>query len=172
LGKHIAKLTGWNIDLKHPLFEISVHINDEMVVAGIPLSREPLSKRGYILHSGLRSPVAWILGYLTQIQPGDIILDPMCGKSTILIEAVKCLQPNAVYFGIDRNHQQLKTAQANVQFVACQNNINLLLSNGLDLPFKSGSVDKVICDAPFGEKHKIASDIHQFCYKLLQETQR
>ncbi len=88
------------------------------------LHRKPLSERPYLKHIGLRSPVAWIVASLADIQVsrsagtmcfkmvcrplslcvtrtylsvelnsvvlscqnGDVVLDPMCGAGTILVE--------------------------------------------------------------------------------------
>lgn len=75
------------------------------------LCRFPLSNRPYLKTFGLRSTVAWVIGSLADIQvcllqtvvqyryrqwlflvvyqPGDVILDPMCGAGVLLIEAAR-----------------------------------------------------------------------------------
>lgn len=82
----ISKLTGWKTDTRHPNIEISIHMNDNTLSVGVPLTQQPLSKRAYLKHCGLRSTVAWIMCDLLNIQPGHRVLDPMCGMGTLLIE--------------------------------------------------------------------------------------
>ncbi|CAG2220916.1 DPYD [Mytilus edulis] len=67
--------------------EISCHVNDKCVVLGIPIMRLPLSNRSYIKHFGLRSTISYIMSSLLPLKSGDIVLDPMCGKATILVES-------------------------------------------------------------------------------------
>ncbi|XP_055956818.1 uncharacterized protein LOC126822674 isoform X2 [Patella vulgata] len=169
LGKHITKITGWKVDLTSPLLEVTVHMNDEVVVTGVPVISIPISKRSYILHHGLRSTVAWIMSHLADIQFNDVVVDPMCGKSTILIEAVK-LQPGGVYIGCDKDKQQLRYSILNQQHAGVD--INFLHTDTLHLPLIDESVDKIVCDAPFGQKHKTDEEIRTFYIKLLQQIYR
>lgn len=87
MGVLISKLLGWRIDLRSPKYEVNIHLSDATLIVGIPICNRPVSIRSYIKHCGLRTPIAWIMVKLLDIQPGDIVLDPMCGCATILLEA-------------------------------------------------------------------------------------
>ncbi|CAH1791748.1 unnamed protein product [Owenia fusiformis] len=87
VGGCITRQTGWKVDLRKPLFEVYIQLNNNHLIIGIPLTKIPLSDRPYIETIGLRSTVAWIMAHKAQIQAGDTVLDPMCGVGTILIEA-------------------------------------------------------------------------------------
>ncbi|GFS24468.1 THUMP domain-containing protein 2-like [Elysia marginata] len=82
----VQQASGWKAQLRQPDMEVCVHISNEYVTVGVPLTRQPLSKRSYLQDPGLRAPVAWIMCSLADIRPGDIVLDPMCGKATVLLE--------------------------------------------------------------------------------------
>ncbi len=49
------------------------------------------------------------------IQPGDVVCDPMCGLGTILIEAAKSW-PLATYLAMDKDPLQLEGCSENFQF--------------------------------------------------------
>ncbi|XP_072293567.1 THUMP domain-containing protein 2 isoform X2 [Eucyclogobius newberryi] len=139
LGAGLTTLLGWRVDLKNPHLE------------GIPLTKFPLANRDYVQSTGLRSTVAWAMASLAQIQPESLVVDPMCGVGTILIEAAK--EHNGAYFlGIDINEEQLVKANGNVAYAHLEDRIQVLKASSLVLPLHSASVDAVVCDLPFGRK--------------------
>ncbi|NXU03933.1 THUM2 protein, partial [Buphagus erythrorhynchus] len=89
IGVALVRQCGWRADLRDPDLEIFVHLNDIHSVVGIPLFRLPLANREYIKTAGLRSTVAWAMASLAEISAGALVLDPMCGLGTILLEAAK-----------------------------------------------------------------------------------
>ncbi|KAH9488144.1 hypothetical protein Btru_064948 [Bulinus truncatus] len=172
LAWRIAKASGWRVDLHHPDFEVCIHINDDYVTAGIPLTKFPLSKREYI-DSGLRTTIAWIMCYLAKITPDDIVLDPMCGKATVLLEARSDF--NAVmYLGSDLDQNFINAAKDNTsRQISCQAAVSLVLADGLNLPYRDGCIDVVVCDTPFNQKHKIRQDNTELFYlQFLKEVYR
>ncbi|XP_037384072.1 THUMP domain-containing protein 2 isoform X2 [Talpa occidentalis] len=98
IGIALMKQFGWKADLRTPSIEIFIHLNDIYSVVGIPVFRVPLASRAYIKTAGLRSTIAWAMASLAEIKAGALVLDPMCGLGTILLEAAKewpnchCLQ--------------------------------------------------------------------------------
>ena len=85
----VSKVTGWKADTRTPKYEVCVQLNNMSLTVGIPLSHKPLSQRSYVRHSGLRNTVAWIMNSLLDIRPGNLVLDPMCGAGTLLIEGAQ-----------------------------------------------------------------------------------
>ncbi|XP_055395868.1 THUMP domain-containing protein 2 isoform X3 [Bubalus kerabau] len=98
IGIALMKQFGWKADLRNPNLEIFIHLSDIYSVLGIPVFRVPLACRAYIKTAGLRSTIAWAMASLAEIKAGAVVLDPMCGLGTILLEAAKewpnchCLQ--------------------------------------------------------------------------------
>ncbi|XP_069117480.1 THUMP domain-containing protein 2-like [Argopecten irradians] len=149
IGVGLKRLINWKVDLRNPSIEICVHMNDDRLTVGIPLQNIPVSKRNYIRHFGLRGTIAWIMSNLLDIQPGDVVLDPMCGKATILVEACHNFMA-ASYLGMDINKDQLSKAAENLLWSRLHG-IGLVQGDARCIPAASGSIDKVLCDTPFGQ---------------------
>ncbi|XP_062928991.1 THUMP domain-containing protein 2 isoform X2 [Mobula hypostoma] len=151
--------------------QIYIHFNDNHCVVGIPILRLPLASRDYIKSTGLRSTVAWAMASLSDIQVGSLVLDPMCGLGTILLEAAK-EWPNAYYHGIDNTAIQLQMASVNVCFAKLESNIDLTRASVTELPLLTESIDVIICDIPFGQKFKITQDTKAMMPCILKEMVR
>ncbi|NXS30905.1 THUM2 protein, partial [Pomatostomus ruficeps] len=170
IGVALVKQCGWRVDLRDPDLEIFVHLNDIHSVVGIPLFRLPLANREYIKTAGLRSTVAWAMASLAEIRAGALVLDPMCGLGTILLEAAK-EWPEASYWGADISDSQLEGADGNIRTAGLMDKIELLKASVKALPLPSESFDSVIADIPFGKKFRITSDA-QLLPDILQEMER
>ncbi|KFO58825.1 THUMP domain-containing protein 2, partial [Corvus brachyrhynchos] len=170
IGVALVKQCGWRADLRDPDIEIFVHLNDIHSVVGIPLFRLPLANREYIRTAGLRSTVAWAMASLAEISAGALVLDPMCGLGTILLEAAK-EWPEACYWGADISDSQLEGADGNIRTAGLMDKIELLKASVKALPLPSESFDSVISDIPFGKKFKITNDA-QLLPDILQEMER
>ncbi|KAI1243696.1 THUMP domain-containing protein 2 [Lamprotornis superbus] len=200
IGMALVRQCGWRADLRDPDLEIFVHLNDIHSVVGIPLFRLPLAHREYIKTAGLRSTVAWAMASLAEISvsecslqrngilsegrgvlliragagcyegAGALVLDPMCGLGTILLEAAK-EWPEACYWGADISHSQLEGANGNIRTAGLMDKIELLKASVKALPLPSESFDSVISDIPFGKKFKTTNDA-QLLPDILQEMER
>ncbi|NWS90824.1 THUM2 protein, partial [Toxostoma redivivum] len=170
LGVALVRRCGWRTDLRDPDLEIFVHLNDIHSVVGIPLFRLPLANREYIKTAGLRSTVAWAMASLAEISAGALVLDPMCGLGTILLEAAK-EWPEACYWGADISDSQLEGADGNIRTAGLMDKIELLKASVKALPLPSESFDSVISDIPFGKKFKTTKDA-QLLPDILQEMER
>ncbi|NXB38040.1 THUM2 protein, partial [Eulacestoma nigropectus] len=170
VGIALVKQCGWHADLRDPDLEIFLHLNDIHSVVGIPLFRLPLANREYIKRAGLRSTVAWAMASLAEISAGALVLDPMCGLGTILLEAAK-EWPEACYWGADISDSQLEGADGNIRTAGLMDRIELLKASVKALPLPSESFDSVISDIPFGRKFKITNDA-QLLPDILQEMER
>ncbi|NWU43790.1 THUM2 protein, partial [Hylia prasina] len=170
IGVTLVKQCGWRADLRDPDLEIVVHLNDIQSVVGIPLFRLPLANREYIKTAGLRSTVAWAMASLAEISAGALVLDPMCGLGTILLEAAK-EWPEACYWGADISDSQLEGADGNIRTAGLMDKIELLKASVKALPLPSESFDSVISDIPFGKKFKTTHDA-QLLPDILQEMER
>ncbi|XP_051019394.1 THUMP domain-containing protein 2 [Acomys russatus] len=89
VGIALMRQFGWKADLRNPNLEIFMHLSDAYCVLGIPLLRVPLASRTYIQTAGLRSTIAWAMASIAEIKAGALVLDPMCGLATILVEAAE-----------------------------------------------------------------------------------
>ncbi|NP_001086861.1 THUMP domain containing 2 L homeolog [Xenopus laevis] len=171
IGASIIKQFGWKPDLRTPSLEVFVHLNDQYSVVGFPVTRQPLASRDYIRNTGLRSTTAWAMGALAELHVGALVLDPMCGVGTILLEAAK-EWPFGHFVGVDNNDSQLKSAVSNVKGAGLGGSIELLKGSVLDLPFVSESIDAVISDIPFGRKFTSSRNMKDLLPDIIREMQR
>uniref|UniRef100_A0A3B3QFQ2 THUMP domain containing 2 n=2 Tax=Paramormyrops kingsleyae TaxID=1676925 RepID=A0A3B3QFQ2_9TELE len=151
IGTAISRQLRWKVELREPKVEVNVHLTDDHCVIGMPILRLPLAQRCYIRTTGLRSTVAWAMASLADIKPGSLVLDPMCGVGTVLLEAGKEYQ-GSFFLGMDIDPSQLEKASENIRFAELSNSIELLQSSVTAIPSPSCSVEAVVCDVPFGRK--------------------
>ncbi|XP_062375652.1 THUMP domain-containing protein 2 [Sardina pilchardus] len=171
IGSAITKQLNWRAHLKEPDLEVNVYLSDDHCVVGILLSSHPLAKRSYIKHTGLRSTVAWAMTSVSNTKEGAVIIDPMCGVGTILLEAAQeC--PNACFFGLDSDVGQLQKAAENVEYAQLTGRVQLLQASAMGIPLPSGSVDVVICDVPFGRKFSCGSSMATALPDIVKEMER
>ncbi|KAG9268407.1 THUMP domain-containing protein 2 [Astyanax mexicanus] len=171
IGVAISRQLGWKTDLRDPSIEVNVYLNDDHCVIGIPLLKHPLASRSYMKHTGLRSTVAWAMVSLCAVQEGSVILDPMCGVGTILLEASQeC--PSAVCIGMDTETAQLQKAAENIKAAGQDNRLMLAQSSCMAIPMPASSVDAVLCDVPFDRKFICSTDMTAALPHILAEMER
>ena len=83
-----------SVEVKKPDIQIHIMIEDEKALVSLDISGDSLHRRGYRV-SGVAAPLkeslaAGILklaGWCSTVSPDKILVDPMCGSGTLLIEA-------------------------------------------------------------------------------------
>ena len=122
------------------------------LLCGVRLSDETMRHRTYKVaqvEASLRPTVARALVMLSEPADGDVFLDPMCGAGTILIER-----------GMHSRYSQLLGGDIRPDAVAATRTnvgprykpIDIRQWDARDLPLDDGSVDRVVCNLPFGKK--------------------
>lgn len=176
LFKHLATLIGdlltkepsLTVDLQNQDLDIFVHLNDNYFTVGLPLTKRPLSDRNYLKHIALRSTICCAMCMAADVKCEDVILDPMCGAATLLVEAVRQFKCKTC-FGIDLDVNQLEQAKINVCASLTEDQITLISADSSKQLFRKHCVDVVLCDVPFGRKFGKRSDIKQL-FSQLTET--
>ncbi|XP_047473863.1 uncharacterized protein LOC125028537 isoform X2 [Penaeus chinensis] len=164
------KMEYWTVAWRNPLLDFYINITNSHFIVGVSISRESLSLRPYIPHITLRSTVAYLMARLAQVPQGGVVLDPMCGGGTILLEMAKCFKAGLVIGG-DISQEQLKVSRCNLQGVGVP--FSLLRMDAVAMPLTSRSVSAVVCDVPFGQKHQLKDDDESAMLRgLLGECQR
>ncbi|MCS7022206.1 MAG: methyltransferase [Gemmataceae bacterium] len=149
--------TGWYEVDENAWLEIWLTIHGKMAVCGVRLSDRTMRHRTYKqehIAASLRPTVAAAMVRLAGLTPGCIALDPMCGAGTLLAETI-CLarqrryDPPVQLLGGDIDPQAV--------FVACQNlsrlgPVGLARWDSRALPLADASVDRLMCNPPFGKQ--------------------
>lgn len=79
-----------NVDTRAPEVRIHAFLTRDSMTMYLDTSGEPLYKRGYrtaSVEAPLKENLAAGIILLTEWQPGEVLLDPMCGGGTLLAEA-------------------------------------------------------------------------------------
>jgi tRNA (guanine6-N2)-methyltransferase len=150
-GAGVIRSRGWGVDLTGYDYDIRVYVIGGTALAGLRLSPEPLHQRARVRHAAasLNATVAHAMCRLIAAGPGEIVVDPMCGAGTILVEQAR-LQPPHLLIGGDFFTQPLQAARENL--VAADVDGALLQWDARRLPLRRGSVDAVICNLPWGRR--------------------
>ena len=91
-----------DVDAINPDIRLNLHIQGTGATLSLDLSGESLHRRGYRTGSGeaplketLAAAIVRLSGWLERVEEEPILLDPMCGGATLLIEAALMLSDSA-----------------------------------------------------------------------------
>jgi tRNA (guanine6-N2)-methyltransferase len=173
LAHEIMTRHGWiyQQDDRTADLNVRVFIEHEIATVGVRLGKTALHDRWYQwvhLRGALKPSVAAAMIWLAQMTPPMTVLDPCCGSGTILIEAA--LQGASVYGG-DSDPRALDAARTNIAAAGVQASVQ-----GWDaqaLPLADASIDRVICNLPWGRQVAIQEQTHATLYRrIIAEMRR
>lgn len=95
---------------------------------------------------GMKRVESFVVARSAEIQAGDVVVDPFCGRGSFLVEA-GVFRPDASYVGVDLDEAQLAAARRNA--AATGVDARFERASALDLPLADGSVDAVLSCPPF-----------------------
>ncbi|KAI8339689.1 putative RNA methylase family UPF0020-domain-containing protein [Chlamydoabsidia padenii] len=137
----------------------------------IPMPDTKYRNRLYLGRTSLNPPIAYCLVRLANPLPGQIIMDMCCGTGTIPIEGAG-KYPNTFWVG---GEVKVKTlclkAKGNMQHAGVQN-VDLLISDGRKLNIRSGCIDTVISDWPWGVREGSFATIQKLYPKFMRQLGR
>lgn len=148
---------GWQPQDENAWLEIWLTIKGSTAVCGLRLSdrtmRHRLYKEDHILAS-LRPTVAGGMVHLAGVGPGMTVLDPMCGAGTILAETIEVAKRRGKAGRVTVLGGDI---DPNAMFVTGQNLDNvgpavLARWDSRRLPLEHESVDRIVCNPPFGKQ--------------------
>lgn len=163
---------GWSLQQEEPLLEIRIDLEDDKAILGLKLSDEKMSNRTYkIFHlpASLKPTVAYCMSILSEPDPQDIFLDPMCGAGTIPIERTYAGAYRTV-FAADLEEAIVHSAWGNVS--ESGKSISMAVWDVSDMPIRDKSVDKVVCNLPFGKKISSKRENQMLYANFFRETAR
>eukprot|EP01063_Lacrimia_lanifica_P022357 TRINITY_DN29988_c0_g1_i1.p1 TRINITY_DN29988_c0_g1~~TRINITY_DN29988_c0_g1_i1.p1 ORF type:complete len:482 (+),score=189.29 TRINITY_DN29988_c0_g1_i1:90-1535(+) len=163
---------GAALNFKTPDVMIQASLSEGAVIIAIPL----LNKRGEVVAAqrvakGLHHAVAWGVARTAALKPGEVVADFCVGKASLLLEAAQWW-PGCVFVGSDLCPEQLGYAKGNVDLTPFGGRVGLFRSDACRLPHRSGAVDVLISDLPFGRMWGTAEDNAALYPRLLGEAAR
>ena len=154
-----------------PFLKVYVHITDTELIIGFPIFRKPLSQRIFLNRSGLRSTICWCLCHLANISPGDIVIDPMCGVGTVVVQGAVSF-PCTEFMGVDWSKEQVCATTANIKRAGVSARAQAVQADARGLPFGDDRFTAAVCDLPFNRSHKVCGDMPQTYEAVLAELSR
>jgi 23S rRNA G2445 N2-methylase RlmL len=135
--------------------EIWLSINGKQAVCGLRLSDASMRHRKYKVEhrpASLRPTVAAAMVRLAGASAGQTVLDPMCGGGTLLAEQIALAHRRrageVAVLGGDRDADAVRAAGANLRRAGP--GWRLARWDARRLPLADRSVDRIVCNPPFG----------------------
>jgi 23S rRNA G2445 N2-methylase RlmL len=166
----------WRHAEENAAVEIWLTIHGSTAFCGLRLSDASMRHRTYKvehLPASLRPTVAAAMVRLAEVKPNQTVLDPMCGAGTILAELRAWARQNGVpgvrAWGGDLSAAALRAAGTNLRR---SGDAILARWDAAQLPLPDESVDRVICNPPFGKQLGEPEEIGPLYERTVQECNR
>eukprot|EP00252_Welwitschia_mirabilis_P004010 TRINITY_DN14151_c0_g1_i2.p1 TRINITY_DN14151_c0_g1~~TRINITY_DN14151_c0_g1_i2.p1 ORF type:complete len:439 (+),score=63.76 TRINITY_DN14151_c0_g1_i2:87-1403(+) len=137
------------------------------------LESQLYAKRSYrklLVETSLKPSTAFSLLQLADIKPGHLVVDPMCGCGTIPLEAAQFYGSQVTCLAGDIGQKAISAAEKNSE--GLNEFCDVLRWDAMHLPLRSGSIDRIICDMPFGVRCGNTRLRQWLCPKVLREIIR
>ncbi len=141
-------------------------------VLALRLSDDRMRHREYKVEhrpASLRPAVAAAMGLLSEPRDDDIVLDPLCGAGTVLIERAH-LGRYRFLLGGDSDPHAMAAARTNVG--PRHKPLELVPWDAAELPLREGSVTKIVTNLPWGIKSGSHAGNARLYPRLLAEFHR
>ncbi|XP_043683378.1 THUMP domain-containing protein 3-like isoform X2 [Vespula pensylvanica] len=170
IGGELQDKYHWLVDLSTYHLEIICKIIKNEIVTQLRITHESKHHRN-IMHFGpttLRATICYNLLRLARPNPGDIIIDPMCGSGSIPIEGGLAYENSYMLCG-DNHTKAVLRSKSNINISCLKSKVDLTQWSVSYLPLLNSSIDIVVTDMPFGKRSGKISD-NRVLYKefLLQ----
>jgi 23S rRNA G2445 N2-methylase RlmL len=168
--------SSWRPADENASVEVWLTIRGATAVCGLRLSDKTMRHRPYKVEhqpASLRPTIAAAMVRLAGAGPGEIMLDPMCGAGTILAEQIELSKARKAgrvdTWGGDRDMNMIRAAASNLHRVG-----PALLAHwdAARLPLATASVDRVVCNPPFGKQLSSPEEIGPLYRAMVKECNR
>jgi 23S rRNA G2445 N2-methylase RlmL len=165
----------WRRADENAAIEIWLTIDEATAVCGLRLSDRTLRHRTYKrehLPASLRPTVAAAMVRLAGARAGQVVLDPMCGAGTILAEQLIEGRRSGVslrVLGGDLDPTAVKVAGANLRRLDME---DLARWDAGRMPLADESVDRIVCNPPFGKQLGEPEEIAPLYRRVVTEWDR
>jgi len=169
----VGKLpASWRLVNEDAAVEVWLTLHGTTAVCGLRLSDRTMRHRTYKLEhlpASLRPTVAGAMVWLAEARPGQTILDPMCGAGTLLAETLAATGGKVRAWGGDLETNALRAARINLRH---NERVHLARWDATRLPLATDSVDRLICNPPFGKQLSAPEEVPVLYRRMIPEFQR
>jgi 23S rRNA G2445 N2-methylase RlmL len=158
--------------------EVWLTIQGKRATCGVRLSDRTMRHRRYKkehVAASLRPTMAAAMARLAGAAPGMVVLDPMCGAGTILAEVLDLSRRRKAgrveLLGGDNDPNAVFVAKENLEPQAHEG-LTVRKWDALTLPLEPASVDRIVCNPPFGKQLSKPEEIPWLYRGLANEWDR
>jgi len=164
VGGRVQEKFNWPVSCKHFDLEFTINCDIKQVYCCINLTNISLFNRT-VTHFGpctLRPPICAGLVKLAKLEPGDVVLDPMCGGGTISLEG--CQMGPQYHIGGEIHDVAIRKSMDNYLALKLKNRLDshppadFFQWSCLAPCLRDNSVDVIITDLPFGKRSGSKAD--------------
>ncbi len=163
---------GWYLAKGGASLDIWAEIHGDDGYIGVKLSSNDMAQRPYKqahIPASLKPTIAYGMVRLSQPHPSDVFLDPMCGAGTILLERA-CVGRYRYLIGGDTSTEALDATITN--FGRQHQPRQFFHWDARTLPLQASTVDKIVCNLPFGETIGNIPQLTNLYRQCLKEYER
>lgn len=163
---------GWYSGSSKSALDIWAEVHGDDGYISIKLSSNDMAQRPYKqahIPASLKPTLAYSMVRLSRPHPEDIFLDAMCGAGTILLERA-FIKRYRYLIGGDVSTEALDATVTN--FGRQHQPRQFFHWDAQNLPLGSNTVDKIVCNLPFGETIGDVSGLTRLYRQCLTEYER
>ena len=163
---------GWYSGSSKSALDIWAEVHGDDGYISIKLSSNDMAQRPYKqahIPASLKPTLAYSMVRLSRPHPEDIFLDAMCGAGTILLERA-FIKRYRYLIGGDVSTEALDATVTN--FGRQHQPRQFFHWDAQNLPLGSNTVDKIVCNLPFGETIGDVSELTRLYRQCLTEYER
>ena len=142
---------GWYLEKSKSALDVWAEVHGDDGYISIRLSKNDMAQRPYKqahIPASLKPTIAYSMVRLSRPHPNDVFLDAMCGAGTILLERA-LIGRYSYLIGGDISTEALDATVTN--FGRQHQPRQFFHWDARTLPLQSNTVDKIVCNLPFGE---------------------
>ena len=142
---------GWYLAKSNSALDIWAEVHGDDGYISIKLSKNDMAQRPYKqahIPASLKPTIAYSMVRLSRPHPDDVFLDAMCGAGTILLERA-FINRYRYLIGGDISTEALDATVTN--FGRKHQPRQFFHWDARTLPLQPNTVDKIVCNLPFGE---------------------
>ncbi len=163
---------GWYSRSSKSALDIWAEVHGDDGYISIKLSANDMAQRPYKqahIPASLKPTLAYSMVRLSRPHPEDVFLDAMCGAGTILLERA-FIKRYRYLIGGDVSTEALDATVTN--FGRQHQPRQFFHWDAQNLPLRSNTVDKIVCNLPFGETIGDVSQLTHLYRRCLTEYER
>ena len=163
---------GWHLAKSKAALDVWAEVHGDEGYISIKLSKNDMAQRPYKqahIPASLKPTIAYSMVRLSRPHPTDIFLDAMCGAGTILLERA-FMDRYGYLIGGDISTEALDATVTN--FGRKHQPRHFFHWDARTLPLQPKTVDKIVCNLPFGETIGNISQLTNLYRQCLKEYER